>query len=302
MKNIFTYFVGLGVLCLTIACEKPAVDPVQQQDEVTDTLNRRAINQVLVVGAEWDGVKCEVAGTGCLNAYPMRLFNGSLNEAISYVENEGPESCVSYVRVTEEGDIEIELVYASEGFEQQIKESPTNFNEFVVGPEDVHLDEEIAAALEVETITIPVGSYLIDRTVGERYWNGTINTGTGALFLPIILTDVHGGADCVNGSSLASYGVDYTVEALAFNQYYLGVWGGLDIEITTLAGVTVVSAFDPICLDPDRFRTSSRSFVCGASGQSPLAANTSYRMQLSLGANKSAWFTFTTPSANPCFE
>lgn len=298
MKKIIIYLFAGSLILLAFACEKSIVDPVQQQEEESSTLSRRAINQVLVVSAEWDGIKCEVAGKGCLNTYPMRLFNGSLDEAISYVEHEGPESCVSYVRINEEGNTEIELVYATESFEQQIKESPTNFDEFVVGPENVHLDEEIAAALEVETITIPAGTYLIDRLGGPHYWKGIVEIILGP---PTGLTNVRGVATCIDGPVVNSYGVSYTVDSFSWNTIYNGPEGGMWVKITDASGNVVINQFDNICLSPSRFnRTIVRGFICNAAGPTPLARNTQYTLELYSSTNASSPINFTTPNTFPC--
>lgn len=112
---------------------------------------------------------------------------------------------------------------------------------------------------------------------------------------------IYPAAGCFPGS-LDAYGVRYVVDPVTFNFYYQGHSPyGLNLEVQTTGGSTVLNKFDALCLDPDRDRNTLHDFVCAAVGPpTSLSPSTTYRMRLYIGSSSSPWYYFTTPAGPVC--
>lgn len=319
MKNIFFKCIVLSLMISATACEKQTVGPLEPMKTEELSLTKRAVaKQVIAVGWGYYGTvqsqsDCKTTGSGCLYS-DFRLFDGSVEEAIAYVDKQGAENCVVRISLASDEEVNFELLYATDAYEQEVQADRADFSSFTVGPKDVYLSSEISTALGLGMIRLNAGTYKVQRESRKRYWSGSVLIQS--LRGPLLLLEkdannipqIFGQAICSN-PTFNAYGARYILDPVTYNFYYLGNWPhGLDIEISTTpsSANAVLNEFDANCLDPDRDRTTINDFLCNAVAVYPesLDPNTDYYFRLHIAGYpaSSPWYHFRTPNTYPCMN
>lgn len=309
MKTLISKVFGLMVIAaflLISACEKQE-DQISLDSE-TKIESRSLKNSVVVVGHGYYSVSSDGSLDGCPTGFGvclyegLSIFNGTVDEAIEYVNNEGPESCVSILSVKSGKYLEMELVYATSDYEQSMLADGIDMAYLGVGPEEVVLDAEIAEALGMGLVTIEPGQYKVIRDVDDLYWKGSVSL-SGVMGPMLLIDQINGASGCFNSGNFDAFGARYIVDPVTFAFYYVNFGNGLDLEVKDLSNNIVISEFDDICRDGDNDRRTMDDFICGAVGfPITLDPGTTYRLRLHIAGypSSSPWYYFTTPTTLPC--